>query len=222
MVAWQLFIYRLPTNPSRLRVGTWRELRRLGALPLQNSVSVVPELGDLMSRLDAIQDRVEREGGTVYRYRLPELTAQQRGQLESEWNALRTQEYAEIVEECEQKFTREIEFEIFRNNLTAGEAEEIEADLDKIRAWFERVHKRDCFKAPKQAEARQAIERCQELLDDFVERVYLAEAADGPALEPPVDVPWGETDEATDTRVVPLRPGPRNPQAADDESVDAS
>ena len=189
---WQLIIYRLPSNPSRARVAIWRELRRLGALPLQQAVSVVPELGELSDALDGIVERIERDGGTVHRYTLAKLSVTQQAQLVAEWNALRGQEFAELVEECETKFRREVEFEIFRANLTAGEAEEIEADLDKIRAWFARVAARDWFAAPNRAAAELAIAACETLLDDFVQRVYVVEMADGPALEPPATLAWGD------------------------------
>lgn len=193
MTTWQLFIYRLPGRPSRVRVAAWRELRRLGALPLQQGVVALPELGDLAARLDAVERRVVSEGGEVHRFRLAHLAVAERGDLEQGWNALRRQEYAEIVEECETKFAREVEFEIFRGNLTAGEAEEIEADLEKIRAWFGRVRARDWFKAELSGEARTAIAHCERLLEDFLERVYEAEMESGPSLEPPAEMPWGTT-----------------------------
>jgi hypothetical protein len=195
---WELFIYRLPANPSRARVAVWRELRRLGALPLQQSVIVVPHAGGLLETLSAIQERIISEAGVVYRYTLDNLTVEQHERLIREWNALRDHEYAEIVEECETKFQREIEFELFRNNLTGSEAEEIEADLDKIRAWFERVSARDWFEAPGRAAASTAIETCQAMLDDFVERVYLAESADGVSLEPPASLTWGDIHAVSD------------------------
>lgn len=188
---WQLIIYRLPSTPSRARVATWRELRRLGALPLQQSVSVVPELGELPAALDDIAARIARDGGTCYRFALTELDGAQQARLVAEWNALRAQEFAELVEECETKFTREVEFEIFRANLTAGEAEEIEADLEKIRVWFARVAARDWFAAPNRGAAEAAIAACEALLDDFMQRVYLAEMADGPSLAPPAALAWG-------------------------------
>jgi hypothetical protein len=191
-VIWQLLIYRLPATPSRARVAAWRELRRLGALPLQQSVAAVPELGDLPARLDAIQRRIESEGGTAYRFRLLELSPEQEAALRRDWNELRTQEYAEIVEECETKFEREVDFELFRGNLTGAEAEELEADLDKIKAWLRRVRARDLFDAEGRGEAEAAIARCERALEDFVERVYLAEQAEGPSLERPVQLPWGE------------------------------
>jgi len=201
---WQLFIYRLPGKPSRGRVAVWRELRRLGALPLQQGVVAVPELGDLAARIDAVAERVEREDGSAYRFRLSELDADERQRLRDEWTALRSQEYAEIVEECETKFAREVEFEIFRDNLTAGEAEEIEADLEKLRAWLARVVARDWFGAANRSRAEAAIARCEAMLEDFLERVYEAESRDGPSLQPPAELPWGTT-ARPDDGVIDLR-----------------
>ena len=192
---WQLFAYRLPSKGSSARVAVWRELRRLGALPLQQAAVVVPDAGGLSARLDDVAHRVEDEGGVVYRFALAQLDDADPGRLEREWNALRTQEYEEIVEECETKFEREIEFEIFRGNLTAGEAEEIEADLDKIKAWFERVGARDVFGADGRDRAERAIAKCERLLADFVERVYQAELEHGPSLAPPASIPWGRLGE---------------------------
>jgi uncharacterized protein (DUF2267 family) len=192
MARWQLFVYRLPSKPSSARVAVWRELRRIGALPLQQAVVALPEVGGLSAKLDAVQARVTAQDGTFHRFRVTDLDADGEVRLEREWNALRSQEYAEIVEECETKFEREVAFEIFRDNLTAGEAEEIEADLEKIRAWFTRVRERDVFEAPGREPAQAAIVKCEALLEDFVERVYHAEGEDGPSLDPPVNVPWGQ------------------------------
>lgn len=38
----------------------------------------------------------------------------------------------------------------------------------------------------------QAIARCEAALEDFVERVFHAEQEQGPSLEPPVAMSWGE------------------------------
>jgi hypothetical protein len=180
-------------------VAVWRELRRFGALPLQQAVSIVPELGDLVEALDVIEERIRTDGGTVYRFVLNDLTSEQRAQLESDWTALREHEYAEIIEECETKFKREIEFEIFRDNLTASEAEEIEADLEKIQNWFDRVSRRDWFGAANRETCEAVIAECERLLDDFVERVYEAETNEGPSLELPSKLTWHEPPRPVDT-----------------------
>lgn len=189
---WHLFIYRLPANPSRARVAVWRELRRLGALQLQQAAIAVPDLGELGAALDGIAARVVSEGGTVYRFRLDTLSAAGQAQLQHDWTALREHEYAELIEECETKFQREIEFEIFRNNLTGSEAEEIEADLEKIQIWFQRISERDWFGAANRPAAEDALATCQRLLDDFVERVFLAEAEAGQSTALPAQLSWDE------------------------------
>ena len=129
------------------------------------------------------------------------MSAEDCARLQGEWNALRTQEYEEIVEECETKFEREIEFEIFRGNLTAAEAEEIEADLEKIKTWYERVRARDVFAVKGRERAETAIAKCERLLEDFVQRVYDAETEHGPSLQPPASSEWSEhpthSDQAT-------------------------
>lgn len=189
-MAWHLFVYRLPKQSSSMRVAVWRELRRIGALPLQQAVVALPEQGGLSDKLDPIAERVRSQGGAVYRFPLHNLDREDDERLTGEWNALRTQEYDEIVEECETKFEREIEFEIFRENFTAAEAEEIEADLEKVKVWFARVCERDVFVVPHRELAQSAIVKCERLLDDFVQRVYDAETEHGPSLEPPTPGDW--------------------------------
>ncbi len=41
---WLLLVYRVPSEPSNNRVSVWRELKRLGALYLQQCVCIVPAL----------------------------------------------------------------------------------------------------------------------------------------------------------------------------------
>ncbi len=86
------------------------------------------------------------------------------------------------------------------------EAEELEADLDKVKAWFERVRARDWFDAQGRARAADGIASSERLLEDFVERVFHRELEEGPSLEPPVDLPWGEVPETgAASQPVPLR-----------------
>ena len=41
-MSWQIITYRLPKEPSRHRVAVWRELRRLGAVSLQQGTWALP------------------------------------------------------------------------------------------------------------------------------------------------------------------------------------
>lgn len=190
---WRLLIYRLPPQPSGPRVAVWRDLRRLGALPLQQSCVVVPEIPEVVGRLEEIGDRVIELGGTRHLFRLANLETDEAAALRRAWSDLRAHEYAEIVEECREKFIREVDFELFRGNLTGSEAEELEADLEKIRNWFARIQARDWFGARTRRDVEEAIAECAVRLEDFTTRVFEREAAEGPSLDVPLDLPWGET-----------------------------
>ncbi|MFC0860883.1 Chromate resistance protein ChrB [Sphaerimonospora cavernae] len=41
-VMWMVLIYRVPSEPTRLRATVWRRLKRLGAVYLQNSAAALP------------------------------------------------------------------------------------------------------------------------------------------------------------------------------------
>jgi hypothetical protein len=89
-----------------------------------------------------------------------------------EATSLAANEYDEIIEECDTKFVKEIEFERFRENYTFEEAEEIRQDLEKIKRWMRKVEGRDWFQGPGRTEALARIAACEDLLEEFEEDVY--------------------------------------------------
>jgi ChrB-like protein len=103
---------------------------------------------------------------------VPWLAAEDEAALIGGFRDLVAKQYAEIVEECETKFVKEIEFETFRENYTFAEAEEIEQDLEKIRRWYARVRERDWFDAPGRPDVEEWIARCAELLEAFYVEVH--------------------------------------------------
>lgn len=174
---WLLIVYRVPTDSSRARVAVWRDLKRLGGLYLQQCVCVLPRTTETAAEIAAIRERVDGYGGTSNLFEI-DVDAGQRADLIGDFRELAARDYAEIVEECETKFVKEIEFERFRGNYTFEEVEEIRADLEKIRRWFRRVTARDWFGGPGRADAEAWIVRCAELLEAFEEDVYTRTAED--------------------------------------------
>jgi hypothetical protein len=110
--------------------------------------------------------------GTDTYLEIPYLPDHQHSELVDIFVALAAREYAEIIEECESKFFKEIEFERFRENYTFEEAEEIRQDLDKIQRWFDDVAARDWFESPAGSEAERWVKECATLLEAFEADVY--------------------------------------------------
>ncbi len=171
-MSWLLLVYRVPTEPASRRIGVWRDLKRMGAFYLQQCVCVVPNRADLTDELDRIVAKIPALEGEYTLFDVPRLRAGDEEKIVAAFRGLRNKEYAEIVEECETKFVKEIEFEHFRQNYTFEEAEEIGQDLEKIRRWFARVVERDWFAADGRGAVETWIEKCEELLNGFEQEVY--------------------------------------------------
>jgi hypothetical protein len=173
-----LFIYQVPSQPSAARVGIWRELKRVGALYLQQSACILPEREPLLSTLQRIAERVNELHGSYHLLPLRELPAEEETKIIDGFLAQSNLQYDEIIENCDVNFAKEIEFETFRQNFTYAEAEEIRQELDKIRRWYERVVERDWFGAARREQALRSIEHCEQLLEGFEEKVFLKQEAD--------------------------------------------
>jgi len=169
---WWVLVYRVPSEPASKRVGLWRDLKRIGALYLQQCVCILPDVSTNGEELERVMAKIPALGGEAIRFVVPRLDAADEARIIAGFRDQRASEYAEIIEECETKFQKEIEFEHFRENYTFEEAEEIEQDLDKIRRWYDRVRGRDWFGTDHSDEVERWLERCQELLNGFAEEVY--------------------------------------------------
>lgn len=180
---WLVLVYRVPPEPSSSRVGIWRDLKRLGALYLQQCVCVVPDRPELRTAIAGVRERVERAGGSSNLFPVSQLPPEEAESLINGFRSLTAEQYAEIIEECETKFVKEIEFEHFRQNYTFAEGEEIEQDLEKIRRWYARVRERDWFDAPGRDGVEAWLERCTGLLDDFFATVHARVAGHDGAVD---------------------------------------
>jgi hypothetical protein len=169
---WLLLTYKVPTQPSRARVAVWRDLKRLGALYLQQAVCVLPDLPDVVIALAQVRKRIDDLEGTSFSARLADLSDEDHGQLLNGFRSNSEREYAEIIEECETKFFKEIEFERFRKNFTYEEAEEIGQDLEKLRRWLSKIIARDWVNASGREQAESKVEECAAMLEEFEGEVF--------------------------------------------------
>jgi hypothetical protein len=170
--AWLMLIYRVPSDSSKARVAVWRELKRLGGFYVQQAVCVLPDRDELRTSMERVRERVAELGGSSVFLTLTEIEDDARDQFVEGFRSQSAKEYAEIVEECDTKFVKEIEFERFRENYTFEEAEEIRQDLEKLRRWLAKVEGRDWMDAPGKDLARSKVADCERLLEEFEADVY--------------------------------------------------
>ncbi len=167
-----LLVYRMPAKPTAGRVAVWRQLKKAGAIYLQQSVCVFPENARVRSELAPVLSRIDSASGEYHLLPLRQPPAAEVDKLVAQFQEQTSKHYQEIIENCEVNFTKEIEFETFRDNFTYEEAEEIRAEFEKITHWYERVRARDWFGAPNRAEAWEWLRKCERLLEEFEEKVF--------------------------------------------------
>jgi DeoD family purine-nucleoside phosphorylase len=127
---------------------------------------------ELRDAVDRVRERIDELGGSNIFLTLRDVEDEVRQSFVDGFRSNSAKEYSEIVEECETKFVKEIEFERFRENYTFEEAEEIRQDLEKLRRWLEKVEARDWMGADGRDAARAKVADCEVLLEHFEAEVY--------------------------------------------------
>lgn len=170
---WLLLVYRVPSEPTRLRATVWRRLKSLGAIYLQNSAAALPASAEAERALRKLRREILDMSGTAVLLSCAVLAGEQG--VVAAFQAARDDEFAEIVDKCED-FLAQVHKEYVAEHFTYAELEENEVDLVKLRNWLSRVRDRDVFGASGREAAEQGLAACEQALEDYAARVYAEEA----------------------------------------------
>lgn len=171
-VAWRVITYRLPAEPSRHRVAVWREMRRLGAVPLQQGTWAVPDGEPFEAGFAQVVESIRTAGGQPVVLAVADEEASA-AQLEALFTAQREAEWGEFVSDCG-KYENELAGEAAKGKLTLAELDEEEQSLDRLRRWYRTIRARDLFGAPSAPVAERRLKECAQALEDFAGQVYQA------------------------------------------------
>ncbi|MGN6445653.1 Chromate resistance protein ChrB [Amnibacterium sp.] len=169
---WLVLIYRIPSEPTRLRSTAWRRLKALGAVYLQNSVGALPKSAAAERALRKLRHDILQMGGSAVLLDGAAIAGDDI--VLATFQRARAEEYAEIVDRCE-GFLAEVHKEYEKSHFTYAELEENEVDHKKLVDWFARIVERDRFGADGRSEAEAALAKCEEALEQYAARVYQEE-----------------------------------------------
>jgi hypothetical protein len=157
---WLVLIHQLPPKPAGLRVKVWRRLQALGAVPIKNSVYVLPNTDEAREDFEWVLREIQQDGGDVSlcEARLVEgltdeaVSASFRDAREADYRALAT----EIRAFAQKALPRG------KRGPSADARAQAEQALARFRKRLEDVGAIDFFGAP----GRQAVEGLLRDLDD--------------------------------------------------------
>lgn len=172
-MGWRVVTYKLvQSEPSRHRVAVWRELRKTGAVALQQATWIVPTGPGFDEALERALALIHRADGSAVVLDIdpasPGVAA-----VEELFTGEREEEWAEFLSECN-KFDAEVAHEIAKEKFTLAELDEEEQNLERLRRWHRELRSRDLLGAPSQPLAERRLKECSEVLEDFAEQVFAA------------------------------------------------
>ena len=173
-IKWLVINYNLPTEPSRHRVATWRGLKKIGAVNIQQSMWILPANEGNLCVLQKMSGDIEDNGGEAFLMESVFFNAKDEERVIAHYNSIRDDEYMEFIGECK-KYLKELEKEIAIEKFTFAEVEEEEAELEKLISWHSKLGKRDIFNASRGNEARELADMIRAAFEHYSEMVYQRE-----------------------------------------------
>lgn len=167
---WLVISYNLPSEPSRLRVATWRSLKKLGAVNIQQSMWVLAYNEKNYLALQKISREIEKNGEVLLMESVF-LSSEHEEKVISYFDNARDEEYKEFIEKCDD-FFKEIEKEIAIEKFTFAEVEEEEEELKKLLSWFTKIEARDIFNPSQRERAREKLDSVKKAFESYSDMVY--------------------------------------------------
>jgi hypothetical protein len=157
---WLLLIHQIPPKPDYLRVKIGRRLQRVGAVPIKNSVYVLPDRPSSLEDFQWIRSEIIDGGGDASICQSTFIDGLTDSQIEHLFRDARDADYADIAEAArELRSSRRRDRESSRQSHVRAED-----DLARLRTRFNAIIAIDFFGAPGRAMAEGALRMASEEL----------------------------------------------------------
>ncbi len=120
---WLLLIHQIPPKPDYLRVKVRRRLQQIGAVPLKNSVYVLPRSDDAMEDFQWLRRVVVDDGGEATICAASFINGPNNQEVESMFRAQSDVEYGEIIDAARIAETHPTDADIRRLNRRLAQAQ---------------------------------------------------------------------------------------------------
>src|SRR5947209_3538589 len=158
---WTVLVYRIPTQPSRLRLLIWRKLQAMGALYLQNAACLLPSRPDLDENMQYIAAQIEEMGGSCYLFSASPLLPGSTERLVEEFRAQADSHLDEIIERLDEISAA------LEGAASPSALERAEGELKRERVAYLRARRLAYFGATNEAEVDARLDALKRSLDEL-------------------------------------------------------
>jgi hypothetical protein len=171
---WLLLSYRVPNQPSALRVASWRALKHRGAVLLGPGLYALPDTAGHRESIAELSARIVDGGGTAIALSASAMTPDDRRTLDLKFEAARHDEYRQVVKSAQKLFDH-IGREEASRDYRFAEVESLEQELQKVRRQLALVIDRDLQGLPMRADAESALAAAEARLQQYLDNAYQEE-----------------------------------------------
>lgn len=154
---WLLLVHQLPSEPSKLRVKTWRRLQSVGAVLVKSSVYVLPSSGESREHFEWIRGEIVAQGGEAMVFAADTVDGVSTDELIDVFTTARRGDWDDLGERATATIERH------RRASEGPGRSQLERDLRGLRDRVAQIDRIDFFGAPGRHEAVQAIEALAEV-----------------------------------------------------------
>src|SRR6202521_6045290 len=91
-LSWRVLIYPVPTEPASKRVAVWRDLKRLGALYLQQCACIFPDIPGVTDEVNEVAAKIPALGGETFLLDVPRLQPEDEARIIESYRTQRANE----------------------------------------------------------------------------------------------------------------------------------
>jgi hypothetical protein len=160
---WVLLVHLLPPKPTNLRVRIWRQLLKVGAVAIKNSVYVLPATDKSNEAFQWLRQEIESAGGEATVFRGTSVEGKTDDEIKDAFRRARNEEFAVVATSLD-RLTDSIRRHSCGKHFSEKRLSAFAVELSKLRAELDRVAANDFFDAIGQREANAAYIRCERAL----------------------------------------------------------
>lgn len=151
---WLLLIHQIPPKPDYLRVKIGRRLQRIGAVPVKNSVYLLPTSDQAREDFQWVRSEILDGGGEAFICRAEFVDGLTPDQVREMFRVARAADYSEVGSSARRLIERLDE----EDAESDAERARAEIELGRLRKRFNSVAEIDFFDSPARIEAQRVLD----------------------------------------------------------------
>ncbi len=162
MARWLLLTHQLPSEPSKIRVKVWKKLQFLGAVPIKNSVYVLPNRTGTREDFEWLRKDIVRMKGEASVFLADSVTGTDDKDIIKAFQETRAKDF-DLFIHTSQDLVDSLLSALQGGHLDKRRLDQLEKAWTAQKAEWERLEKIDFFDAPNRRTAGALVIRAQNL-----------------------------------------------------------